>query len=158
MKDSRQQLWSNLSALMKLRYGKENLNRLAKDPQVSPGTIFRIKEQRTSVGLDVLDKLAYGIGVNPENLISPFFDPLTSKSTPQNLSHQAQEIASALAAIQDKQVQAQAYSLAKQVVDFGRGLPSFARQDQLQTEEIKEQLIPNFFVDAQIFVLTKKNG
>ena len=51
-------LWANVSALMVAKYGKENLTRLANDSGAGPGTMTRIKEMKTSVGMDVLEKIA----------------------------------------------------------------------------------------------------
>lgn len=47
-------LLANVSALMRHRYGRENLTRLANDCKLGPGTASRIKAQETSVGIDVL--------------------------------------------------------------------------------------------------------
>jgi hypothetical protein len=69
--DSKTVLWENVSALMKVRYGKENLTALAKDAGFGPGTSTRIKQQETSVGIDVLDALARLFKLEPWQLLMP---------------------------------------------------------------------------------------
>lgn len=64
-------LWENVRALMRSRYGAENLNRLAREAKLGPGTATRIKEARTSVGLNVLEKIARTFGVQTWQLIAP---------------------------------------------------------------------------------------
>jgi hypothetical protein len=72
---SKEVLWKSVSALMKKHYGKENLTKLAKDCDFGPGTSSRLKEQKTSVGLDVLDKIADTFNVQAWQLMVPGFDP-----------------------------------------------------------------------------------
>lgn len=72
--DSKVVLWENVSALMKAKYGKENLTRLALEGKFGPGTSSRIKQHETSVGLDVLDSLAHVFKVEPWQLLVPNFD------------------------------------------------------------------------------------
>lgn len=67
-------LWANVQALMDARYGKENLTRLAADAKIGPGTATRIKEQRTSIGLDVLEQIAQAFGIEPWQLLVPGMD------------------------------------------------------------------------------------
>lgn len=64
-------LWSSLLAIMTARYGRENLNRLASDSKIGNGTASRIKSMKTSVGLDVLDKLSAAYKVEPWQLLFP---------------------------------------------------------------------------------------
>lgn len=64
-------LWANVLALMERAYGGENLTRLARDSGIGPGSTTRIKEQRTSVGIDVLEKIAGAFGVRPWQLLTP---------------------------------------------------------------------------------------
>lgn len=68
-------LWQNVKALMDARYGKENLTRLAADAKIGPGTATRIKEQKTSVGLDVLEQIGQAFGVEPWQLLVPGMNP-----------------------------------------------------------------------------------
>lgn len=72
--DSKAVLWHNVSALMKAKYGKENLTKMAADAAIGPGTAARIKEQKTSVGLDVIDTLAQLFKVEPWQLLVPQLD------------------------------------------------------------------------------------
>jgi transcriptional regulator with XRE-family HTH domain len=60
---------------MVARYGKENLTRLAADCHFGPGTATRLKEQRTSVGLDVIDQIAVAFQVDPWQLLVPGMNP-----------------------------------------------------------------------------------
>lgn len=73
-KDSKKVLWMAVSALMKQHYGRENLTRLAKDCGFGPATSTRLREQNTSVGLDVIDKIAKKFGVEPWMLLVPDFE------------------------------------------------------------------------------------
>lgn len=75
MLDSRKVLWKSVSALMHKHYGAENLTRLAKDCKVGPGTASRLKEAQTSVGLEIVDKIARHFHVEPWELLVPGFDP-----------------------------------------------------------------------------------
>lgn len=68
-------LWSNVLRLMERRWGEENLTRLAREAKVGPGTCTRIKEQKTSVGLDVLQKLAGAFDLQAWHLLTPDLDP-----------------------------------------------------------------------------------
>lgn len=56
-------------------YGGENLTRLARDCKIGPGTATRMKECQTSVGIDILDKIAKFFHLNPWELLVPGFDP-----------------------------------------------------------------------------------
>ena len=60
---------------MVARYGKENLTRLAADCRFGPGTATRIKEQKTSVGLDVIEQIAAAFQVEPWQLLVPGMSP-----------------------------------------------------------------------------------
>lgn len=64
-------LWANVRALMVSKYGEENINRLAREAKVGPATIQRIKDGATSVGIDVLEKVARVFVVEPWQLIAP---------------------------------------------------------------------------------------
>lgn len=64
-------LWENVRALMVQRYGAENLTRLARDAKLGPGTATRIKAAETSVGLDVIEKIARAFKVEPWQLLAP---------------------------------------------------------------------------------------
>lgn len=73
--DTKATLWQNVSALMREHYGKENLTRLAKDCCLGPATITRIKEQKTSVGLEVIEQIAARFHIDPWQLMVPGMDP-----------------------------------------------------------------------------------
>lgn len=64
-------LWENTLSLMEKRYGAENLSRLARDTKIGPGSTSRIKAQETSVGVDVLEKIAEHFEVEPWQLMAP---------------------------------------------------------------------------------------
>lgn len=67
-------LWENVRALMVLKYGKENLNALARDAKIGPGSATRIKEAKTSVGVDIVEKVAEAFKVEPWQLLAPGMD------------------------------------------------------------------------------------
>ena len=68
-------LWNNVASLMRKRYGRENLNQLARDAKIGPATASRIKEMKTSVGLDVIDRIAGVFGLVAWQLLVPELDP-----------------------------------------------------------------------------------
>lgn len=72
--DTKKILWDNVKALMEKRYGVENIKRLAREAKIGTGTVSRIKEQRTSVGVDVVEKLARFFKVPPATLLLPLDD------------------------------------------------------------------------------------
>ncbi len=115
--DSRKPLWDNISALMKKKYGGENLNRLAREGGFSPATATRLKGQQTSVGLDTLDRLAAIFDVQAHELIDPEFDPMTTHAA--KLSPSALDLGHMLDSIPDQAMQQRAYALAMQVIQFG---------------------------------------
>lgn len=55
--DSKKVLWANVSALMLHHWKEINITRLAREAGIG-GSGSRIKEQKTSVGIEVLDKIA----------------------------------------------------------------------------------------------------
>lgn len=73
--DSRQVLWANIRSVMHRRWGQENLTRLAREAGIGPGTCSRIKEMRTIVGLEVVDKIAKLFGLDTWQLLVPGLDP-----------------------------------------------------------------------------------
>ncbi len=68
-------LWKSVRAIMVQRYGDENIARFAKDTGIGLATVGRIKEQKTSVGLAVMDKIASRFNVSSWQLLVPGFDP-----------------------------------------------------------------------------------
>lgn len=96
MLDSKRVLWKSVSALMKKHYGGENLTRLAKDCGFGPGTSSRLKEAKTSVGLEVIDKIAKHFHVDPWQLLVPGFNP-ENTPTLQPLTEQERRLYARLA-------------------------------------------------------------
>lgn len=116
MTDSNKLLWNNLTALMQSKWGGENLNRLARECGIGTGTAYRLKAQKTSVGLDNLDKIADHFGIAPYQLLDPNFNPI---HTPQTaLSPMAMELGRLLDAIPTTALQEKAYSLAFNVLQL----------------------------------------
>ena len=68
-------LWTNLQALMRKHYGKENLSRLAEDCGFAQSTATRIKQQQTATGLDKVDMIARKFNLAAWQLLVPGFDP-----------------------------------------------------------------------------------
>jgi hypothetical protein len=64
-------LWENVRSLMAEKYGEENLNRLARDAKIGVASVARIKEQKTSVGLDILEALGKFFKLSPFQLLIP---------------------------------------------------------------------------------------
>jgi transcriptional regulator with XRE-family HTH domain len=64
-------LWDNVRSLMVEKYGEENLNRLARDAKIGVASVARIKEQKTSVGLDILEAVAKFFKLPPFQLLIP---------------------------------------------------------------------------------------
>lgn len=73
--NSKRVLWDNVVTLMKKKYGGENLTRLALDAKFGPGTSTRLKKQVTSIGVDVIEKLAVVFELQPWQLLVPNLDP-----------------------------------------------------------------------------------
>ena len=73
--DTRRVLWANVLALMNHHWQGENLSRLAREAKVGPGTCTRIKEQQTSVGVEIVDRIAALFGLDTWQLLVPGLDP-----------------------------------------------------------------------------------
>lgn len=73
--DTASALWQNIQALMKKRYGDENLSRFAEDCGFAQSTATRIKQQRTAIGLDKLDQIARAFNLATWQLLVPGLDP-----------------------------------------------------------------------------------
>jgi len=73
--DSNATLWRNVEALMVAKYGKVNLQGFAKHCGVGIATIQRIQEQKTSIGLAVIEKIAERFNLAAWQLLVPGFDP-----------------------------------------------------------------------------------
>jgi len=111
-------LWRNVSALMDAQWGKENLTRLAREADFGPATSTRLKEQKTAVGLDVLEKLSKVFRLKPWQLLVPAFDP---SRPPQSIpmSAQAADAARILDAIDDEDRRVKAHAIFVQLVELG---------------------------------------
>lgn len=94
------------------RWGQENQNKLARDAKVGVATIARMKSADTSIGVDVLEKVAGALGVEAWQLICPT-DPGDS------VSPLAMDLARQLDDLKDPELQRRAYALASQVISFG---------------------------------------
>lgn len=55
-------------------YGKVNLTKFAEQIKSGPGTATRIKEQRTSVGIEILDNIAAEFHLQTWQLLVPAVD------------------------------------------------------------------------------------
>lgn len=73
--DQKSVLWTNIAALMRHHYGKENINQLHKESKVSLATFTRIKQQGTSVGIDIVGQVAAAFGLEAWQLLVPDLDP-----------------------------------------------------------------------------------
>lgn len=79
--DPKSVLWENLRALMDHHWGRENLTRLAREAKTGPGTATRIKEMQTSVGLDVVDRMAEVFDLEMWQMLTPGLDPKNPPAT-----------------------------------------------------------------------------
>jgi len=73
--DPRQVLWANVHALMNHHWKGENLSRLSRDARIGPGTCTRMKEQRTSVGIEIVGAVGRVFGLEAWQLLVPGLDP-----------------------------------------------------------------------------------
>lgn len=73
--DSRRVIWASVAALMAHHWGGENLQRLAREAGIGPASCSRLKAQQTSVGVELLEKVAAIFGVQAWQLLVPGFDP-----------------------------------------------------------------------------------
>ena len=91
-------VWANVAALMAHHYGRENLNRLARECQIGLATAQRIKHQQTSVGIDVLERIAERFALQPWQLLVPGIDP-TNPPTLSPVSEQERQLYERLRAL-----------------------------------------------------------
>lgn len=73
--DTKSTLWRNLSALMRHHWGKENLARLSREARIGLASCTRLKEQQTSIGLELLESVAQAFGLQAWQLLIPNLDP-----------------------------------------------------------------------------------
>lgn len=64
-------LWANILALMNQRYGGENIYRFNKDSGVPLATLSRMKALNSSTRLDVLERIATKMNLEPWQLLQP---------------------------------------------------------------------------------------
>jgi transcriptional regulator with XRE-family HTH domain len=100
------------------RWGGENLTRLAREAKIGPGTSTRLKNQDTSVGLNVLEKLATAFRVKPWQLLVPAFDAARLPHT-SPMSAEAADAARILDAIEDDEKRVKAHAIFVQIVELG---------------------------------------
>ncbi|GAB3356211.1 MULTISPECIES: helix-turn-helix domain-containing protein [Giesbergeria] len=153
MIDSNKTLWKNLTVLMQSQWGGENLNRLARECGVSPGTAFRLKKQNTSVGLDTLDKIAAYFSTSPHQLLDPNFHPI---NTPEAmLSAMAMELGHMLDSIQTTALQEKAYGLAFNVLQLCLAQANFSGQLSPMARDLGQMLdaIPDTAHQARAYAL-----
>lgn len=81
-------VWNNLTSLMQARWGVPNINRLAREAHVGVATVQRIKDGGTSVGIDVLAKVAKVFNVPVWQLLLPSLDP---RSPPMLITDAAEQ-------------------------------------------------------------------
>lgn len=112
--DSRPVLWRNIAELMHQKYGKEHLSQLAKEAKIGLATISRIKNQDTSIGLEVIDRIAAVFGVEPWQLMHPDF--LTRPTNASSYSPLAADLAQQLDEIGEQATRERAHALATQVL------------------------------------------
>lgn len=60
---------------MEHHWGGENLTRLAREAKIGPGSATRLKQQQTSVGVELVEKIAATFGLETWQLLVPGFDP-----------------------------------------------------------------------------------
>jgi hypothetical protein len=96
--ESKKLLWRAVSALMLKHYGDENLTRLARECKFGPGTASRLKEGATSVGVDIVDKIAKNFHLQAWELLVPSFDP-DNRPALQPLSEQERKLYKRLAEV-----------------------------------------------------------
>lgn len=71
--DPKRILWMNVCALM--GEPKPSIDAIVKRTKISRGTIQRMRDQKTSVGLDMLNEVAKAFGVRAWQLLVPGLNP-----------------------------------------------------------------------------------
>lgn len=98
------------------RWGAENQNKLAREAKVGVATIARMKAAETSIGVDVLEKVANALGVQSWQLLCP---PEMLESHKPAFGPLALDLAQQLDQIAEPELQRRAYAVASQVISFG---------------------------------------
>jgi hypothetical protein len=103
---------------MRRHYGEENLLRLSKEARIGLGSAARLKGQETSVGIDLLDKVAARFKLQPWQLLVADFD---ADNPPElaTISPIALDVARMLDAIPDPARRRQTYALIVQLIGLG---------------------------------------
>lgn len=110
-KPSRLILSEAVAALSRKRYGRDwAVTQIARDCSIGAATVTRVREATTSVGLDVVDKLAEGLGVTPAALLMP---------DGRTLGPAALTLAQAIDEISDPALQRRVWALCMFVIDTG---------------------------------------
>lgn len=78
-KDPKIILWENAQTLMKDRYGAVILARLAEDANLAPANMTRLKQAKTSTGMDIVAAIAKALGVEVWQLL---VDGLSTEKLP----------------------------------------------------------------------------
>jgi hypothetical protein len=73
--DVRQVLWANVQALMEHHWRRVSLAELSRKAHIGLGSVSRIKEQETSVGVDIVAKVADVFHLEAWQLLVPGLDP-----------------------------------------------------------------------------------
>jgi transcriptional regulator with XRE-family HTH domain len=102
--DPKNVLAVNVRALMVKRYGVVHIGKFRRDTGIGAATVSRILEATTSIGIDILEKIAFTFKLEPWQLLVPDFD---ADSLPLVLSddsdHQLRQVIKAIHAAQEHQ-------------------------------------------------------
>lgn len=74
-KDAKTVLWENVSSLMTHEFGRENMTRFANKCGFAVSTVQRIKEMKTSVGIDVVEQIADAFKIDVWQVMVPNLNP-----------------------------------------------------------------------------------
>lgn len=107
---SRETLWGAVSGLMRKVYGEENINRLARDVKMGPATVQRMKALDTSIGIDLIDRVADFFGVPAWQLLAPGLDQGAAPELLSPMSPIAKDVVNILQGLPDDRRKA-AYAL-----------------------------------------------
>jgi hypothetical protein len=138
--DSKAAIWNAVLSLMRRHYGEENLLRLSKEAKIGLGSTSRLKAQETSVGVDLIDKVAARFKLQPWQLLVPDFD---ADNPPElaSVSPLALDTARMLDEILDEDRKRRTYALIVQLIELGspHTEPAPAPPDSEQTPTHKPE-------------------
>lgn len=117
-------LWRNLNTLMAQQWGGENLTRLAREAGFAPATATRLKNQETSIGIDILEQLAAVFKVDAWQLLYRGLD-----------ASLAGDAARMFDQIDDPAWRRAVYAKLTQIAEFGAGTSSPAQASRHPTAE-----------------------